>query len=224
MVKTENPVYLFLGQDSFSKDKVLNSLKERSLQRATQDFNYDVLHGQDRDLTLKNVQEKLLFIPAGSRLRMVVLKNCQAAKDDIKDFLAGYVKNPKQDIILILDSERDDPKDAFLRGIQKYCSVVHFQQERLKTAFDLGRSIEFRRTDQSLLILHELLSNGQKPEQIMGGLRVSLAKSTSESATLKKRIKLLLACDLEIKTGRLKPAFALERLIVALCGLRNFSG
>jgi len=224
MVKTETPVYLFLGQDSFSKDKVLNSLKEKSLQQSTQDFNYDCLHAQDRDLTLNKVQEKLLFLPAGSKTRMVVLKNVQAAKADIKDFLSGYVKNPKQDIILILDSERDDPKDSFLRDIQKYCSVVHFQQERVKTAFDLGRFIELKKTDHSLRILHELLSNGQKPEQIMGGLRASLAKDASEPATLKKRIKLLLACDLEIKTGKLKPVFALERLVVALCGLRNFSG
>jgi len=223
-VKTETPVYLFLGQDSFSKDKVLNSLKEKSLQQSTQDFNYDVLHAQDRDLTLNKLQEKLLFLPAGSKLRMVVLKNCQAAKADIKDFLAGYVKNPRQDIILILDSERDDPKDLFLRGIQQYCSIVHFQQERLKTVFDLGRCIELRKADFSLRVLHELLSNGQKPEQIMGGLRASLARAASEPETLKKRIKLLLACDLEIKTGRIKPVFALERLVVALCGLRNFSG
>jgi hypothetical protein len=33
-----------------------------------------------------------------------------------------------------------------------------------------------------------------------------------------------LQCDLDIKTGRIKPVFAMERLVVNLCGLRNFTG
>ena len=65
---------------------------------------------------------------------------------------------------------------------------------------------------------------GEKPERIMGGLRASWTRYPADPLSLKKRLKILLQCDLDIKTGRIKPVYALERLIVNLCGLRNPSG
>jgi DNA polymerase III delta subunit len=42
-------------------------------------------------------------------------------------------------------------------------------------------------------------------------------------AELQRRLKLLLECDVSIKTGRLKPTLVLERLVIGLCAGRDLA-
>ena len=67
MVKKESPVYLFIGQDSLSKDIRLKKLKEEFLDPQTQYFNLDVLYA--RELNLKDLQERLLCLPFKAKKR-----------------------------------------------------------------------------------------------------------------------------------------------------------
>jgi DNA polymerase III delta subunit len=222
MVKKENSVYLFLGQDNSSKHTVLNRLKEKFLPKETEEFNRDILYA--KELSLKDLQEKLLFLPLKLGKRIVVIKNAQDLKDEIKDFLGKYVRNPQAQTILVLDIEKIKPRDEFIGQIKRFVQICHFTEERHLDVFALSRQIEFKKAAVSLEILDHLLKNGEKPERILGGLRASWERNTADPAQARKRIKLLLQCDIDIKTGRLKPTFALERLIVNLCGLKNFSG
>jgi len=57
----------------------------------------------------------------------------------------------------------------------------------------------------------------------MGGLRYAWERGV-HPAEAKRRLRLLLECDIDIKAGRIKPEFALERLIVRLCAFRNPAG
>ena len=229
MVEKEKSVYLFLGQDILDQDNA--SLKEKELSklkaalpRQTRDFNLDILHCNDRDFSLNNLQEKLLFMPAGDSARIVVVRNLGDAKPPVKDFILGYAKNPCPGIILVLDVDKVEPKDSFIEGISQYAQVRRFLIEPRMSTFTLSRLIEARKAGESLKVLHQLLDNGEKPERIMGGLRASWTRSLAGRLSLQKRLKILLQCDLEIKTGKINPVFALERLIVKLCSLRNFSG
>jgi hypothetical protein len=229
MVMKEKSVYLFLGQDildpenSSCKEKELNKLKA-NLPKQTRDFNLDILHCNDRTFSLNTLQEKLLFMPTGNAARIVVVRNLQDAKPEVKDFLCDYVKNPSLGIILVLDADRVELKNAFIERISRYAEVIRFRAETQVSTFTLSRLIETRKTEESLKVLHQLLDSGEKPERIMGGLRASWTRYPADPLSLKKRLKILLQCDLDIKTGKIKPAFALERLIVSLSGLRNFSG
>nr|HPL83037.1 hypothetical protein [Candidatus Omnitrophota bacterium] len=63
------------------------------------------------------------------------------------------------------------------------------------------------------------IKDGERPERILGGLRYSLENNVQDVKGLRRRLKLLLNCDIEIKTGKLKPVFALEKLVVNLCAL-----
>ena len=63
------------------------------------------------------------------------------------------------------------------------------------------------------------MEDGEKPERIIGGLRYAWAKGNVYSAEAKKKLKALLNCDIDIKTGRLRPDFALEKLVIKLCSL-----
>jgi DNA polymerase III delta subunit len=229
MVKKEKPVYLFLGQDildqenSSLKEKELNKLKA-SLPQKTRDFNLDVLHCNDRNFNLKALQEKLLFMPTGDSARIVVVRNLQDAEPAVKEFLLNYVKDPSSGIILVLDVDKADRKNAFIEGISRYAEMRRFRVDSQASTFTLSRLIEGRKAAEGLELLHELLDNGEKPERIMGGLRASWTRCPADPPALNRKLKILLQCDLDIKTGRIKPVFALERLIVNLCGFRNFTG
>lgn len=222
MVEKESSVYLFLGQGSSSKHTVLNRLKEKFLPKETEEFNRDILYA--KEISLKHLQETLLFFPLKLGKRIVVIKNAQDLKDEIKDFLVKYVRNPQAQIILVLDIEKIKPKDEFIEQIKRFVQVCHFTEERNLDVFALSRQIELRRAAVSLEILDHLLKQGEKPERILGGLRASSERNITDPAQARKRMKILLHCDIDIKTGRLKPVFALERLIVNLCSLKNFSG
>ena len=90
--------------------------------------------------------------------------------------------------------------------------------------FALSRAIDLKKPAYALGVLSELLKNGEKPERIMGGLRYSWENSSTDALVVRKRLQILLSCDIDIKTGRLKPDFALEKLVLNLCRLANPSG
>jgi len=213
-------VYLFIGQDSASKDAALDKLKKEFLPSVSA-FNLDTVYGKDTGV--KKLQELLLFFPFSTGHRMVVVRNAQELKDDAKDFLLAYVKAPHERLELVLDMERAAGRDGFLEGLTSHCRTSYFKEERPVTVFDLARSIDARNARESLSILGRLLSEGEKPERLLGGLRASWQKRVTVPAEREKRLRLLLECDVDIKTGRLKPALVLERLVICLCGLRKLA-
>lgn len=222
MVKKESLVYLFIGQDSLSKDTRLKKLKEEFLSPSTQYFNLDVLYADE--LNLKGLQERLLFLPFQAKKRIVIIKDSQNLKPEIKEFIIQYVKKPFIQIILVLDMDKYLPKDEFIRQVSRYSQVCRFKEEAPLNTFTLSRAIDFKKSSYALWVLSQLLRKGEKPERILGGLRYSWENSIADIFQIKKKLRLLLACDRDIKTGRLRSDFALERLVVNLCCLTKPSG
>jgi len=210
-------VYLFTGQDSLSKDIQLKQIKKEFFTKELEQFNFDILYA--KELTLKVLQEKLLCFPVKSPKRIVVLKDAQLLKEDIKDFILEYVKNPHSKIILILDMNQQSKSDKFTNYLYRYVKTYHFKETPKIDTFTLSRSIELRKPDYALLVLNQLLKNGERPERILGGLRYVWEKEVAYPIEMRKRLKLLLNCDIDIKTGRLQPTFALEKLVIGLCSL-----
>jgi DNA polymerase III delta subunit len=208
-------LYLFTGQDNQAKDSKLNALKEEFLPRSARDFNLDILYA--RDLKLSHLQERLKSLPFKSPYRIVVIKEARHVKEDVKEFLAAYAQQPYPQVILVLDMDRFDRKSSFLDAISGHARVLRFQEEQVIDTFVLNRNLAARKTAASLRMLNHLLRRGEKPEKILGGLRYIWQKDAASPQDLKRRLKLLLACDMEIKTGRLKPACALEKLVVTVC-------
>ena len=222
MVKKESSVYLFIGQDSLSKDIRLKKLKEEVLSPHTQYFNLDVLYA--RELNLKDLQERLLSLPLRAKKRIVVIKDSQNLKEDIKEFIIKYVKNPQSKILLVLDINKYSYQDEFIKQISRYSEVCRFKEDPHLDTFVLSRAIDFKKSSYALWVLNQLLRNGEKPERILGGLRYSWENSSADTFQIRKKLTLLLGCDIDIKTGRLKSDFALERLVVNLCCLAKPSG
>ncbi len=206
-------VYLFIGQDSPSKDIQLKAIKKEFLAEGTEQFNLDILYA--RELTLKDLQEKLIYLPLKSAKRLLVVKGAQDLQGVAREFILAFAKEPHKQTILVLDF---DKPDAFTDSIARYAKMFRFKQAQDINTFTLGRQITLGRPDYALRVLNQLLKNGERPERILGGLRYVWERESASPLETKRRLKLLLNCDVDIKTGRLKPVFALERLVLSLCG------
>lgn len=212
-------VYLFVGEDSIAKNNKLAEIKKEFFPSSLEDFNLDILYS--RELNLKKLQERLLAFPVYAEKRLIVIKQAENLKEDIRQFIADYVKKPAAEIILILDMEHNDPRDEFFNAIIKYVRLCRFKETVSLNTFDLSREITFKRPANALRVLNTLLKNGEKPERILGGLRYVYEKAAFQPLEMKKKFGLLIDCDRAIKTGRLKSDFALERLVLSLCSLKN---
>jgi len=211
-------VYLFVGQDSFAKDAALERIKEEFLPSKLVDFNLDILHGDK--LSLEVLQEKLLFLPVKSSKRIILLRNAGDLGKRQESFILQWSSKENKNVLLILDISREDQKPQLIKSLGRYAKIMRFKEDVSFSTFNLSRQIEGRRINQALLILNELIKGGERPERILGGLRYSLESNSIDTLSLRRRIKLLLNCDIEIKTGKLKPVFALEKLVVSLSALR----
>lgn len=209
-------VYLFVGEDSPSKDTQLKKIRQEFLSKETEEFNLDILYA--KGLRLQDLQARLLSLPVRSAKRVVLLREAQDLREEVKEFIIQYVKKPYKQVVFILDLNRQDKKDAFLSALLRYSKVFNFRVAPRSDTFTLSRQINMKRPDYALKVLNQLLKEGERPERILGGLRYVWEKDTAPAFEMKRRLKLLLICDLDIKTGRLKPNFALERLVIGLCG------
>jgi len=212
MVAGDILVYVFAGEDSAAKTLRLNQLKETFLPSDTREFNLDVFYGNDMDL--RSLQERILSIPVSASRRMIVLKNAGALSSTAKKFISAYAPAANKSILLVVDFERLDPKDPFQSSLCRAGRLIRFGETPHTDVFVLAGQLRSGRAADALRGLHSLMESGEKPERILGGLRYSCAKwEKGRSAAAFKEI---LRCDLQIKTGRLKPLFALERLIAVL--------
>ncbi len=216
-------IHLFIGQDIISdtgasqKEITLQKIKQSCFSRDTQDFNFDILYA--RELHLKTLQERLIALPGAGQARLLLIKDAQSLRPDVKEYLLRYFKKPYPQISLVLDAGLALSRDEFINTVSKYAQVYHFKSVEHPSAFLLFDQIKLGPPGAALKVLNQLLKDGQKPELILGGLRYSCERDNTSSAETKRRLKLLLACDLDIKTSKIKPEFALERLVMNLCGL-----
>ncbi len=216
MVTAKEPaVYLFLGQDSLSKEVKLKKLRQEYLNPAVEHFNLDILYAKELDL--HKIQERFLALPVGAKKRLIVIKDAQHLKEEAKDFILAFAKKPSAPVVLFLDFYRHDLKDLFLNSLKRYSVVFYFKEEIKATSFTLSRSINMKKGASALRLLNRLLSDGEEPTMILGGLRYGVEKDALRPQEKRKRLRLLLDCDREIKTGKLKAPFALEKLVVSLC-------
>lgn len=207
-------VYLFLGDDSIAKDIKLGQFKHEFVPSAVEEFNVECLYAKELDLL--KFQESLLRLPVKAKKRIVVIRQVDKLKDNLKEYLARYCKAPLSHILLILDADKLNKNDVFFNKTSRYIKILRFKEQENLNTFRLAQEIEGGRINTSLKILHLLFLNGEKAERILGGLRYSWQRGYLSHKERNRRFSLLLRCDIDIKTGRLKPDFAMERLIVSV--------
>lgn len=220
MVSSHN-IHLFVGQDiigpdgTSKKDAQIKNILNSFIPPHLKDFNFDTLEA--RRLSLSELQEKLLNLPLKAKCRVLLIRRIEFLAEKIKHFILEYVKKPHPYLILILDTDRYNPKDNFIGSISRYSRLYHFKEPLTVDTFTLGRKINLHSASEALRILKQLLERGENTEMILGGLRYTCERDIASPVEKKRRIRLLLGCDRDIKRGRLKANFALEKLVVELC-------
>jgi len=227
-------VYLFLGKDEIRKQERIEQLKKIYLNEHLKEFDYEVF--TSKQLTLKKIQESLARLPAlevhpsvgkgvsnrgasdGKRRRLILIRDIQKAAPKIKEFFISYSKRPFAHVVLILVAGSDVEEESILPPYSSgNIKIEKFGSFKKTNAFDLGKAIAKRNAKFALCLLSQLLEKGEKPEKILGGLRYQLLKGASTDIAREKNLFVLLNTELDIKTGRLLPHLALEKLIIKLC-------
>lgn len=208
-------IYLFLGTDNREKDSRIKELLSSLLPAGTENFNCDTFWGNE--LRLHTVQERLKSLPVNSPVRVVIIRSAQKLSEQVKSYLLEYAAGPYKSSVLIVEAEPKHNRDAFLAGLESRAKVYRSKKIQKEDTFLLCRYIDYRRPADALKLLGHLLAGGEPPERIIGGMRYIWQKTRSvPAAQAADRMSRLLECDRQIKTGRLKPHRALEKLVIEL--------
>ena len=213
-------IYLIIGPDTGQRESRIAELKKNHLPgQDSVSFDYELLYAHKLDpVTLRKA---LLALPVFSPTRLVLIRECHKLSEDNRRLLLDFLKGRHAHLVLILESEQLTAKDAFVKTLRPYVELLTTATERMANIFDVARDMSMQRQPQALKTLHGLMAGGTHPLQLLGGLvwcwgdmRDGLAQPKFEAG-----LRALQEADLNIKRSRIKPEYALEILVVKLCGL-----
>jgi DNA polymerase-3 subunit delta len=95
-----DPVYFFFGEDDFLKDARTRELVEAAVDPATRDFNLELRRGQDLDA--ETLDALLGTPPMLAERRVVVVRDVDKLKKDVRKVLERYLDHPAPDTVLVL--------------------------------------------------------------------------------------------------------------------------
>lgn len=211
-------IYLLLGEDSPAKDQKIADLKRKFLSSAEAlEFDYEVLDGDK--LEPSTLKKALLALPAVAKKRLIVIRTAHKLNAQNKKLVLELAQSKTDHAVLILDFPQFDHKDHFTAALNPMAQTIPFQQAGKYNVFDMTRAISARHPVEAIQILSVLLSEGNHPLQIMGGLVWFWGKSKDRLSVegFKKGLLALQEADGNIKRSRLKPEYALEVAVTKLC-------
>jgi DNA polymerase III delta subunit len=214
--------YLFIGPDLLKKDVKISELKTKIFSDpAALAFDYEVLHAHKLDGdTLK---KSLLSLPHLASKRLVILRQGERLKERNLEIVLEFLNDQPKTTVLILDFDELDVKSALFNKLKPLTEVTFFGGSKVLNVFDMTRAIGSRNPAEALRIFYELLGNNTHPLQILGGVVWWWGKERERLSTarFKQGLMVLEEADLNIKRSRLKPEYAIEKMIVELAGLQG---
>lgn len=216
--------YLVFGADAGQKESRIAELKNKHLSnKGSINFDYEVLSGHK--LEPEALRKALLALPVFSHERFVLLRECHKLTEHNRNLLVDFLaKSRTEHLVLVLESDEFKASDSFLSALRPFVQIVQTQTPpKPVSVFDVTKAMSLKQQPQALKILYVLLTEGQHPLQILGGLvwfwgelRDALPKDKFENG-----LRVLQEADLNIKRSRLNPDYALEILIVKLCAFMD---
>jgi len=214
--------YLFIGRDLQKKDAKLAGLKTRLFKDPSAlAFDYEFLsaHKLDSD----DLKKSLLALPHLAAQRMVAIRQCERLNEHNRAIIFEFVSQDAKALVIVLDFDELDIKSAFFLKLKPRVQLVNFGGDKAVNVFDMTRAISSRDAAGAIRILHEILGNNTHPLQIMGGLVWYWSKERAHLSTgrFQQGLEILEEGDLNIKRSRLKPEYAVEKVVVELTLLQG---
>jgi len=213
-------VYLFVGIDEISKERKIRSIKQENFKGKETGFDYEIFYADAIDRL--QLLDSLNRLPLQAKKRIIVIKQIEKFSPKNREVITSFIKKPHNYNTLILDTEISDlKKNKFVLGISRYVKIINFKKERPITVFDLADAIARKNTTIALKILAKLILKGEKPHRLLGALtwKWNKIRRSLTYEDFNRGLQLFLETDINIKSGRSKPNFALELLVVKLCDL-----
>lgn len=212
--------YLILGEDSPTKDQKIAELKRKYLTSPDAfHFDYEMLYASKLDPA--DLKKALLSLPVTAPQRFVFLREAHKLKAQQQTIIADFLAAAVDKTVLAMESDQWTESDSFVRKIKPFVKITGAAAAENVNVFDMTRAMTRKQPGEALKILFDLIGSGIHPLQIMGGLVWFWGKTAGQipAQRHKKGLRMLQEADLNIKRSRLKEDYALEILVVKLCGL-----
>lgn len=115
------PAYYLFGEDDYLKDEELKRLLDAAVDPTTRDFNFENLRGAEVDA--ESLGSIVTTPPMMADRRVVVVRDVSALKKDARAMLDKYLKNPADDVLLILVAPSGAKED---KGLVSKATAIEF--------------------------------------------------------------------------------------------------
>ncbi|MDO8525346.1 MAG: DNA polymerase III subunit delta [Candidatus Omnitrophota bacterium] len=102
MVNSEHTVFLFIGNDSYSKEQALRKIERSLLDSSSREFDYKVFDGANTEA--RDILDHVSTIPFLASKRLVVVRNFEKLSAEDVERVLIYIKNPIKSTCLVLDA------------------------------------------------------------------------------------------------------------------------
>ena len=211
---------LILGEDGETKQEKILDLKGKLLPSPdAKILDYEVLYGTKLDAA--TLQKTLKSLPAVAAARCLLLHDCHKLDPTCQQAILEFVGLPSPKVVLLMESNTWAPDSVFVKKIKPHVKIIDLLQKEKGDVFEVTRAMGRKQVAEALKGLEELFSQGVHPLQIMGALvwfwgkqRTQLDKEQFEEGLI-----FLQEADLHIKRSRMPSEYAVELLVVKLCGM-----
>lgn len=117
-----SPVYLLTGEEPFFIHQILSRFRERVLDEASRDFNYDQFQGEGLDPAQAAMIAKTF--PVFSPRRLVIIQNADQIKDERELFL-NYLDTPCESTVMIFVAAKPDLRKKLFAALKKKGTTIH---------------------------------------------------------------------------------------------------
>lgn len=160
MVNSKHNVFLFIGGDTYLKEKALKDLRASLLGKSSNQSDFKTFYGGE--LNPQAVFDQLTTISLLSDNRLIVIKDIEEVSDDFTSSLIEYIRKPSKSAYLVMDAQDDSVLREYAEVAEKM-SVRKFDIPRGGSLVSWiknfvasnGKTIE----DEAALILRELEGN-----------------------------------------------------------------
>ncbi|MFC1557858.1 DNA polymerase III subunit delta [candidate division KSB1 bacterium] len=120
-------IYVVTGEEEYLREKAIDAIINRFLDKNTIDFNLDVLRGEEVEWGV--LYNRLFSIPMLSDKRVIYIKEGNLLAKTVKDSLEKkYISNPVDSSVLIIELKESDLRQKFFSALKKNSCWCEFKK------------------------------------------------------------------------------------------------